>query len=267
MMKPSTLNLKVNNKRMVFFITIVVMVFLLFVFVPRISIPISLAYILSLLLRPLKKMFYDSNKLRKTIYVILTLFFTILIFYPFISAIEAINLEYDRFVSYLPKLESYLRLKYLFLMDYFQDKFGYKIEFNPVDSIIAYIQNMLTGVIGYIPKFLTQVFEWLFLIPLFLIFILKDADRFRILLVQVIPNSVVEKTYYLLSQFNSKFGDYIFAKFIEATLLGAIITTGLVLMGFPFAFLLGIIAALTNILPYIGPIVGFPFNTSLSLAL
>jgi putative permease len=256
-MKPSTFNIRVNNRRMIFFITIAVMVILLFVLVPRISIPLSLAYIFSLLVRPFKKIFYDSNKLKRIIYVILTLFLTILVSYPFFSAIEAISLEYDRLVSYLPKLEFYLREKYLFMMNYFHDKFGYKFEFNPVDSIISYIQNMLTEVIGYLPRLLTSVFEWLFLIPLFLIFILKDADRFRNLLIQIIPNSIVEKTYYLLSQFNLKFGDYIFAKFIEATLLGAMITAGLVIMDFPFAFLLGIIAALTNILPYIGPVLGF----------
>ena len=76
-------------------------------------------------------------------------------------------------------------------------------------------------------------------------------------MLKIVPNSFVEKTYYLYHQFNTKFGDYIFAKFIEAAIVGIVITTGLLLIGFPFAFLLGLIAAITNILPYIGPILGF----------
>ena len=75
-------------------------------------------------------------------------------------------------------------------------------------------------------------------------------------MMKIVPNSIVEKTYYLYHSFNTKFGDYIFAKFIEATIVGVVITAGLLLLGYPFAFLLGIVAAVTNILPYIGPFLG-----------
>ena len=68
---------------------------------------------------------------------------------------------------------------------------------------------------------------------------------------------MVEKAYYFFHQFNTKFGDYIFAKFVEAAIVGTVITTGLLIIEFPFALLLGLFAAITNILPYIGPLLGF----------
>ena len=79
--------------------------------------------------------------------------------------------------------------------------------------------------------------------------------RYRFL--KIIPNSIVERAYYLFHQFDRKFGDYIFAKFLEAAIVGIIITTGLLIIDYPFAFLLGLVAAITNILPYIGPFIGF----------
>ena len=72
-----------------------------------------------------------------------------------------------------------------------------------------------------------------------------------------IPNQIFEKTYVLFSQFNTKFGEYIIAKFIEATILGTIVTVGLLVIGFPYPFILGFVAGITNILPYIGPVIGF----------
>ena len=56
-----------------------------------------------------------------------------------------------------------------------------------------------------------------------------------------IPNSIFEKTYVLFSQFNTKFGEYIIAKFIEATILGSLVTVGLLIVGFPYPFILGFI--------------------------
>ena len=79
----------------------------------------------------------------------------------------------------------------------------------------------------------------------------------RLQFLRIVPNNIVERAYYLYYQFNTKFGDYIFAKALEAVIVGTIITTGLLIIDFPFAFLLGIVAGVTNILPYIGPLLGF----------
>ena len=51
-------------------------------------------------------------------------------------------------------------------------------------------------------------------------------------------------------------GGYIFAKFIEATIVGTIITMGLYILDIRFFLLLGLIAAVTNIIPYVGPLLG-----------
>src|SRR5690606_26699274 len=104
---------------------------------------------------------------------------------------------------------------------------------------------------------LTALFEWAIMVPLFVFFILKDGRAFKNLFLRITPNPIVEKVYYLINQFNRKFGDYILAKFIEASIVGIIITGGLLILGYPFAFLLGILAAITNILPYVGPFLGY----------
>jgi putative permease len=76
------------------------------------------------------------------------------------------------------------------------------------------------------------------------------------LLLSFTPNSIFERFYYVSYAFNRQLGNYFFAKFVEAFIVGAIITTGLYVIGVKYAFLLGFLAGLTNIVPYLGPILG-----------
>ena len=85
---------------------------------------------------------------------------------------------------------------------------------------------------------------------------LKDDAQFRRFILGITPNSIFERFYNLHHQFNKNLGDYIFAKFIEASIIGVIITSGLLIIDLNFAFLFGLIAAITNIIPYVGPLLG-----------
>lgn len=223
----------------------------------RIIIPFGLAYILALMIRPIQKMLYSVSFHRKVMAIVLLLSFGFVFSYPVVKGIQTITHESHRLEYYLPKLELYLRKKYSIFKMQVQDKFNHTIESNPVDSLLEFGEESTKAIFVALPNILASFFEWGLLIPLFLFFILKDerAVRFRVL--RIVPNAIVERTYYLYHQFNSKFGDYIFAKFIEAVILGSIVTTGLIVIDYPFAFLLGLIAGITNILPYIGPFIGY----------
>jgi putative permease len=94
------------------------------------------------------------------------------------------------------------------------------------------------------------------LVPLFLYFFFIESGKYRQKLLEAVPNPIFEKSYVLFSQFNKKFGEYIIAKFIEATILGTLVTIGLLIIGYPYPFILGFFAGITNILPYLGPILG-----------
>lgn len=223
----------------------------------RILIPFAIAYILSLMIRPFQKMFYSVTFHRKIMAIVLLLSFGFVFSYPIVQGARAIVEESDKLEYYLPKLELYLRKKYSIFRSEVQDKFNYKIDSNPVDSLLEFGQESTKAIVVALPKYVASFLEWGLMLPLFLFFILKDERATRFKLLKLVPNPIVERTYYLYYQFNTKFGDYIFAKFIEATILGSIVTTGLLIIDYPFAFLLGIVAAITNILPYIGPIIGY----------
>ena len=223
----------------------------------RVLIPFGIAYILSLVLRPIQKLFFSVNIGKKFIGVILLFLSVFLFAYPIIKGVQTLTDESHRLEYYIPKLELYLRKKYSSFKAEVEERFNFELTLDPVDSLLDAGQEATKSIVVYLPQILASTLEWGLLIPLFLFFILKDERRWRFGLIKFVPNALVERVYHLYYQFNTKFGDYIFAKFIEASIVGAVITLGLVIIGFPFAFLLGLIAGITNILPYIGPFIGF----------
>ena len=127
---------------------------------------------------------------------------------------------------------------------------------NHSEFVFQLIKVKTKEIIFNVPDILKSVLEWILLVPLFLFFYLKDSRTIKQTILRLTPNSIFERFYYLSHQFNKQLSDYIFAKFIEASIVGIIITSGLLIIGVRFSFLLGLIAAVTNIIPYVGPIFG-----------
>ena len=248
---------KKGRGKFIFFIVMMIIILLLIFSLSRVVIPFGIAYVLSLMLKPLRRAFYSVSLKKKIIAISGSLFIGFSVFYPLIHGVHAISEEAYKVEIYVPKLERYLRVKYREFKQEVKTRFNYEITINPVDKLVEFGQESSKAVLSYLPKILASTLEWSFIIPLFLFFILKDGRNLRFQFLRIVPNNLVEKTYFLFHEFNTKFGDYIFAKFIEATIVGTIITTGLWILDFPFAFLLGIVAGVTNIVPYVGPFVGY----------
>ncbi len=242
---------------MAFFLISVLVILVVFLNMSRVMIPFGIAYILSLMLRPIQKAFFSVDIRKKTMSLLMVVGFLFVFSYPVIESVKTIGEESHRIEYYLPRLENYLRTKYEFVKVEVKNRLNYEINVNPVDNLVEFGKENTKQLVVFLPKIIGSMLEWGLLIPLFLFFILKDERRIRFQFMKIVPNNIVERAYYLYHQFNTKFGDYIFAKAIEAAIVGIIITAGLLIIGYPFAFLLGIIAAVTNILPYIGPIFGF----------
>lgn len=256
-----------HSSRFLFFFTIFLILGIVFFYIPRLSIPIVIAYILTLIIRPLLSVFYRFGVNQKWSLFLVALVFWVAILIPAIKLYPELESEMMRAKEYIPQLESIIRAK---LNDYrliVKEKYGLplsEIMINQwIDLTKGYIQNSLLD----IPALLTSFLEWLFLVPLFMYFMVVEGKSFKRAFITIIPNKYFEKIYYIFYQFDRKVGSYIFAKFIEANLVGLTIGLGLAWLGFPFALLLGFLAGLTNIIPYLGPILGtlpavFVFVTS-----
>ena len=243
--------------KLTFFFLVLFIFTLLLLLMPRVSTPLIFGYVIYLIINPavpaLEKL--GLNRMSSILVV-----FTGLIFfstYPFIKIVPTISSEVENIQYYVPKIEGLVTEKYKDLKIEVKERTSYEIDDQYFYQAVDWVKNTSGSVLLNVPNFLASFLEWIFLIPLIVFFLLKDGHAFKRSFLQLIPNSVFERFYHLSYQFNRKLGDYIFAKFVEASIVGLIITSGLLIMDVRFALLFGIIAAVTNIIPYVGPILGF----------
>lgn len=132
------------------------------------------------------------------------------------------------------------------------------------------LQNQFTDLIetgitklGEIPGVLIKNFQTIlstiaviFTIPIFSFFLLKDRRKMRRAMVSLAPNKYFELTLILLRKVDENVGNYMRAIFLEMLSVGVMATIALSIVGVPYAILIGIIAGITNIIPYVGPWMG-----------
>lgn len=223
---------------------------------PRLSFPLAFAYLSYLVVKPALD-YLTKLRLKKSM-GLLIIFLVIIgsVTIPVLKVMPIIKEEGDHLEEYIPQLETFVRVKYALIQTYAKDTLKIKLDNKFVDKSLVSLQEELKKILVNLPNILGTVLEWLFLVPLFLLFILTDGENFKKKFLKLVPNSIFERTYYLVYQFNKQLGDYVFAKFMEAAIVGTIVIIGLFFIDARFIFLLGIVAALTNIIPYLGPIIG-----------
>lgn len=124
------------------------------------------------------------------------------------------------------------------------------------EEAITLISNYATGegvqgafhYLGFVP--------WLFLIPILAFFLLKDADSFRRSALQMLPRGRLRwRGDELFQDVNSTLAAYIRAQLIACLLIGVVCTVGFMILGVPYALVLGILAGVLEFIPLAGPLV------------
>ena len=108
-----------------------------------------------------------------------------------------------------------------------------------------------TSAIGAFSVFTTGI------IILFLTFFLLNSGRqMKKAFIQIVPNRFFEVALVLIQGLDRQLGDYLRSRLIQTIILSIIAATGYWILGLRFAILIGIIAGLANLIPYIGPFIG-----------
>ena len=101
-----------------------------------------------------------------------------------------------------------------------------------------------------------SLLPYLILIPILAFFLLKDADSFRRSALQMLPRGRWRwRGDELFQDINSTLAAYIRAQLTACLLIGTVCTLGFLIIGVPYALLLGLIAGILEFIPLVGPLV------------
>lgn len=107
-----------------------------------------------------------------------------------------------------------------------------------------------------LPKIISTSLSVMLLAPLLAFFMLIDGQTAVKKLLTIVPNPLFETALNLQHQINIQIGGFVRARLLEAAIVGIVVWAGLVLIGFPYAIFIAVFAGLTNLIPYLGPVIG-----------
>ena len=123
------------------------------------------------------------------------------------------------------------------------------------------IQVMVSKVGNLIFTVGSLVMSFIFII-VFLVFLLLDGQNFKRGFIKAIPNRYFEMTVKILDKISDSISAYIRGQLLAALSVGITSVIGLYILqwisgiNIPYTFVIGCVAGLSNLIPFIGPIIG-----------
>ena len=96
----------------------------------------------------------------------------------------------------------------------------------------------------------------LIIIPISCFYLLKDIDPIKEKIKALIPPDYKETVFDLTKETNEVLGGFIRGQLTVAMILAAFYSVGLLIIGTPMSLVIGIVAGLANIVPYLGLLIG-----------
>jgi len=170
----------------------------------------------------------------------------------------------DTFTNLIAKLEiiskdllpEYLFLKIQGLLALMDSTLGdiWRILMIDIQGTISKAGNLILAV-GSLVMSLIFIF-------VFLVFLLLDGQNFKRVFIQAIPNSYFEMTMKILGKINDSISAYIRGQLLAAlsvcitSIIGLYILQWITGINIPYTYIIGCVAGLSNLIPFIGPIIG-----------
>ena len=117
-------------------------------------------------------------------------------------------------------------------------------------------ERLVADILVGVPKSALRLGSLFILVPLFSFFFLRDGHRILRACIALAPNRYFEMAHDLSYLISRQLAQFIRGRIIEAFIVGLVVTVGLSFTDIRYAPLLGLFAGVTNLIPYIGPLVG-----------
>lgn len=129
-----------------------------------------------------------------------------------------------------------------------------------IDSATESLNEYTVQFGKWIVQFLQSVFQGtivLVLVPFFLVFMLKDHEKFVPFILQFFSGEVKKWLAKTLKDIDDVLSLYIRGQILISCILGLLLYIGYLIIGLNFALLLSVFALFMNIIPFIGPWIAF----------
>ncbi|WP_424320532.1 AI-2E family transporter [Lacticaseibacillus chiayiensis] len=121
-----------------------------------------------------------------------------------------------------------------------------------LSQVLGSFSSGLPGMIGSLASIVISIIT----IPVMLFYFLKDGENFVPSIQRLLPRRYHDEVATVFTRLNATLSHYIGGQAIECLFVGTFTFIGYLIIGMPYAYLLGFIAGLVTIIPYLGPYIG-----------
>lgn len=140
--------------------------------------------------------------------------------------------------------------------DNLQSRFPYIESYDLTGRARTLAEQFVAQILVGTPKSALRIGSLMILVPIFTFFFLRDGNLILRTCVSLTPNRYFEMVHDLSSVISRQMADFIRGRLVEAFIIGLVVTIGLSFTDIRYTPILGIFAGITNLIPYVGPLIG-----------
>ena len=228
--------------------------------------PFIYAMICAYVLNPVVSFFEKKLKMKRVISIAITYFIIIalvfiILFFTIPSIIDSILNITKEMPTYVEVVQKWInaileneRIKGLIIQAGLLNKFQ-EMSSQIGNVTIGLLQNLAMYLLSFTSNLLNVILGFLISV-----YVLADKEKFvkgaRTITYMILKEEKGTKLITFIRTYNKMIGVYIGIKAIDSAIIGIIALVGLLIVGEPYAPLVALIAGVTNMIPYFGPLIG-----------
>lgn len=219
-------------------------------FLHPVLVPLILAFLFAVLLRPVVVFFNSKLKLPHLIAVFLTVVLSI-----FVGGciIFLISKEITMFANDVPNIKRHLNMHLHHIQYWIYERFNisYNKQNNYIEKVTAEMKSQ-DGLMGNTLDRFTTILLTLILVPVYTFFILL----YRTLLINFLTKLIHAQHHPVLKEVILEvkvvIRSYIVGLMVEMAIVATMVASGLMIVGIEYALFIGVVAGILNVIPYLG---------------
>ncbi|MDO4432307.1 MAG: AI-2E family transporter [Aerococcaceae bacterium] len=140
-------------------------------------------------------------------------------------------------------------------------------------NIVTFLNDVVSGIVAgmlqFVSNFASHMINFVLSLMLSMYILVskeKLANQFNRLLNVILPNQVHRYLLHVLEVMDASFSNFITGAVTEATILGTLVTVGMLLTGLPYAGMIGVLTGVLALIPVLGAYISATIGTLMILA-
>jgi predicted PurR-regulated permease PerM len=229
-----------------------------------ILLPFGFAFLIAVLLRPLEK-FFTRLKVPQVLSILIALLITFIFIFALLTLL---SYQIGSLANDIPAIEKNLSHFFEESQMWISETFHFSkqqqqqvIEQARSDNM-GNAKSIATGTLGFLTASLTTIL----LIPIYVFLFLYYRNHLLMFTIRIFGEKYSSDVTRAINEIRSVVQHYITGLLIETSCVAFLNCIGLLLVGVPYAILLGLIGAILNLVPYIGGLIAVAVTGIITLS-